>query len=128
MYEKNAVANWWPYRKFWSADYWYYNNRWWPIAGNWWAPSAWRKNYIAKRAAIETKIEATPWTNQLDLIVGALPNRAGATYTPNSIWSSATQSNELGRGANALTAFNAPLEPFQMNKRWGNLNANVDDD
>jgi len=104
--EKGAVANWWPYRKSWSADYWFYNNRWWPIAGNWWTPSAWRKNYVAQRAAIETKMEATPWTDQLDLIVGALPNRAGATYTPNSIWSSATQSNELGRPGNAATERN----------------------
>lgn len=73
-------------------------------------------------------MEATPWSNQLDLIVGALPNRAGATYTPNSIWSSATQSNQLGRGANAATERNDPLLPFQFNNRWGSLDANVDDD
>lgn len=23
-WEKSARANWWPYRKYWSADYWYY--------------------------------------------------------------------------------------------------------
>lgn len=126
--ERGAWANWWPYRKFWSADYWYYNNRWWPVQGIWWNARTMRQNYINQREVIEAKMEATPWSNQLDLIVDALPLRAGATFTPSSINSGSTQSNQLGRGANAATERNEPMLPFQFDNTWGSLDHRVDDD
>lgn len=86
-----------------------------------------RQNFIENRAPIEAKMEATPFTNQLDLIVGSLENRAGAGFTPNSIWSSATQSNELGRNRmGAIERLDAQL-PYEFNNKWGSKAAHIDD-
>ena len=87
-----------------------------------------RQDFIDQRELIEAKHEATPWSNSLDLLVGALPDRPGAGYVPSSIWSSSTQSNQLGRERNAATERNDPMLAYQFNNIWGSIDANRDDD
>ena len=125
------------YRGYWNKPAWYSGSRWWPITAKWnsycyarWGPisaNIARQNFINEREPIEAKIEATPWTNQLDLIVGSLENRPGAAYVPNSIWSSATESNELGRNRmGAIERRDAQL-PYEFNNQWGATAAHLDD-
>jgi len=139
--ERAAWVNWWPYRYYWDRSWWWYKNQWWPITARWndwtnYRSKVWkaqklnnaRQDFIDERELIEAKHEATPFSNNLDLIVGALPDRPGAGFTPSSIWSSATQSNELGRERNAATERLDPQLSYEFNDIWGSLDANRDDD
>lgn len=121
-----AWADWCPYSSYWKSDCWVWSGACWPITSSWWGLcnnrwglaqrlNASRQNFITERAEIEEKLEATPWSNQLDLIVGSLGTRAGAGFNPSSIWSSATQSNELGRERNAATERRDPQMPYEFN-------------
>ena len=81
----------WP-KQMWNGE------KWWPLyyedgSGPWrtrlpygWSPSWWwgngrwyasRADWIAKSQKIEAKMESTPWTNDLDTIVGGLPSMHG---------------------------------------------------